>query len=379
MTEYLWQSLAWPQFRWDAAAVLTAVAETRLAQGRLLGRLEALGFQEEARVEAEAVVQEALKTSEIEGERLSRDSVRSSVARRLGLDAAGLPPPERNVDGLVEMLLDATNRSDAPLTAERLKGWHAALFPTGYSGLTKITVADWRPGPIQVVSGRPGRERVHYEAPPAVRVPEEMGCFLSWWVSERGSLEGLLRAGVAHLWFETIHPFDDGNGRLGRAVAEMALAQAEGSRRRCYSLSAQISAEREAYDRALEEAQFGGCEITDWLFWFVGCVKRAVERSAGEARLAVRRALFWQRQPVSTLSARQVKVVNRLLEAGPGGFEGGLTNRTYRGMTKASAATALRDLQDLADRGILVRKAGGGRSTSYDLPWDEILRDKADP
>jgi Fic family protein len=277
------------------------------------------------------------------------------------------------VDGLVEMLLDATGRYDQPLTTERLKGWQAALFPTGYSGLSKTRAGEWRDGPVQVVSGPVGRERVHYEAPPAERVPEEMSRLLSWWESESSGLVGLARAGVAHLWFETIHPFEDGNGRVGRALADMALAQAE-KRRRFYSLSSQIHEERNDYYRVIEEAQKGDGDITEWLAWFLGCARRAVERSGQEVEKALRKTRFWQHLSARELNGRQVKAVTRLLEAGPGGFEGGLTNQKYRGMTNASKVTATRDLANLLGHGILVQ-SGEGRGTRYELNWALLGKD----
>lgn len=376
MATYLWQLPGWPNLRWNDGALLEPLSQAYHAQGRLFGELDSLGFEEERQaVEVEALVEEAVTTSAIEGERLSRDAVRSSVARRLGLDAAGLPTPPRDVDGLVEMLLDATGRYDQPLTAERLKGWQAALFPTGYSGLSRIRAGEWRDGPMQVLSGPVGRERVHFEAPPAERVPEEMGRLLSWWMSESSGLVGMVRAGVAHLWFETIHPFEDGNGRVGRALADMALAQAEKCRRRFYSLSSQIHEERDDYYGVIEKAQKGDGDITEWLTWFLGCVRRAVERSGQEVEKALRKTRFWQHLSVRELNGRQVKAVTRLLEAGPGGFEGGLTNQKYRGMTNASKVTATRDLSDLLGHGILVQ-SGEGRGTRYELNWTLLREDK---
>jgi Fic family protein len=370
MPRFLWQIDHWPTLRWDDGALLSHLSRVRFAQGRLFGALETLGLGDDIRLEADALIEEAVKTSEIEGEKLSLDSVRSSVARRLGLEAGGLPAPERHVEGLVDLLLDASSRCGEPLTAERLKGWHAALFPTGYSGIRKITVADWRKKPMQVVSGPVGRERIHFEAPPPARVPEEMERFLAWWQTESRRLEGVVRAGVAHLWFETVHPFEDGNGRLGRALVDMALAQAEQNSRRFYSLSAQIHAERDDYYRALEEAQGGGGDITGWLVWFLGCVERAIGRAESQVQFALRKARFWRQINAHELNERQTKVVNRLLDAGPGGFEGGLTNRKYRQMTRASERTASRDIQDLVGRGIVVQNDSGGRSTRYELAWD---------
>lgn len=365
----LWQLPTWPDLRWNDQALLEPLGEARYRQGRLIGQLHALGFEEDPAVEAEALVEEAVTTSAIEGELLPHDAVRSSVARRLGLKHAGMPRPPRHVDGVVEMLLDATARHHEPLTAGRLKGWQAALFPTGYSGISKIVVGDWRvSGPMQVVSGPFERQRVHYEAPPAERVSEEMERFLEWWSTESRGLAGMVRAGVAHLRFETIHPFEDGNGRVGRALVDLALAQAEGQSRRFYSLSSQILEERDAYYRVIERTQKGGGDVTDWLTWFLGCVARAIQRSELAVQSAVTRARFWQHDAAHALNQRQAKVVDRLLQAGQGGFEGGLTNRKYRGTTKASKVTATRDLADLVTRRILVQ-IGRGRATRYELNW----------
>jgi Fic family protein len=345
---------------------LSAASDRR---GRLFGQLDALGFAREQ--QAEALVEEAVTTSAIEGARLSRDAVRSSVAWRLGLDQAGLVSVPRDVDGVVELLLDATTGYQRPLTAERLCGWQAALFPTGYSGLSRIVVGAWRTGPMQVVSGAMGKQRVHFEAPPADRIPAEMDGFLNWWAGESTRLSAMVRAAVAHLRFETVHPFEDGNGRVGRALIDMALAQGEREPRRFYSLSAQIHEERADYYRALEQAQRGDGEITGWIVWFLGCVARALDRSQVTMRAAVDKGRFWRRIAEHPLNDRQRKVVNRLLELGRGGFEGGLTNRKYRGLTKAPKATAIRDLADLLQRGIIVRD-GSGRSTRYHLNWDLI-------
>ncbi|MBI5442213.1 MAG: Fic family protein [Deltaproteobacteria bacterium] len=369
MATYLWQRPDWPTLLWKAEALMEPLAAASRAQGRLYGELGALGFEgDRQEAEAQALVEEAVTTSAIEGERLPREEVRSSVARRLGLDAAGLRNPSRHVDGLVSMLLDATSRYDEPLTADRLKSWQAALFPTGYSGLAKIRVGQWREGPMSVLSGPVGREREHFEAPPAERLDEEVARFLRWWEASWIGVVGLVRAGVAHLWFETIHPFDDGNGRVGRALTEMALAQADARRRRFYSLSSQIHRERDDYYRVLEAAQKGDGDVTEWLAWFLGCVLRAVEAAAEEVAKALERRRFWQSPSARELNARQVKAISRLLDAGPGGFEGGLTNQKYRGMTKASKVTATRDLADLLSRGLLLQ-SGQGRGTRYELNW----------
>ena len=322
-------------------------------------------------LQAEVLTSEGMATAAIEGESLSRDAVRSSVARRLGLPTAGLPRVPRQVDGLVEMLLDATRGYDRPLTPERLWGWQAALFPTGYSGLAKITVGAWRQSkePMQVVSGPMGRELVHYEAPPAERVPGEMERFLSWWADPPEGMDGLVRAGLAHLWFVTIHPFEDGNGRVARAVADMALAQDEGSGARLYSMSQEIQIKRKAYYDILESTQKGEGDITPWLVWFLDCFKKAIAHSEGQVRQALNQTEFWQTHAETVMNQRQIKAVKRLLEAGPVGFEGGLTNRKYRNLTKTSRETAKRDIADLVGKKILRRNPGGGRSASYSLIW----------
>lgn len=370
MAHYIWQSPGWPTMTWNSDVLLEPMGAARFAQGRLLGQAAYVGLAAHADVLAE----EAVKTAVIEGEQLDLDAVRSSVARRLGLPAAGLPPTERHVEGLVEMLLDATQRSDETLTAERVKSWHAALFPTGYSGMSRISVGDWRGGreKMRVVSGPIGRERVHYEAPPAHRLEREMKAFLEWFESSRGKMDGLIRAAMAHFWFVTIHPFDDGNGRVARAIADLAIAQDEGSRLRLYSVSAQISAERNRYYEVLERCQRGGGDISDWLAWMLGCIARAIERSEAQIGKVVFVARFWQRASQLDLSPRQKKVLNRLLEAGPGGFEGGLTTRKYVGMTRASRATAKREIADLVEKQLVIKGRAGGRSTSYELDWEMI-------
>lgn len=372
MTGYIWQLTDWEQrLRWNAEQCLAPLAEVRRAQGRLLGKAEGLGIELGRELQIAALVDEAVTTSAIEGETLDRDSVRSSVVRRLGVPSAGLSQPQRRVDGLVELLVDATAHASAPLTEERLKGWHAALFPTGHSGIRRIVVGDWRAGPepMQVVSGRPGRETVHFEAPPADRVPGEIGRFLSWWVHGGPPDDGILRAGLAHLWLVTIHPFEDGNGRIARAVADMALARDEGTPTRLWSLSPQIQAERARYYEELQRAQHGDGEITPWLLWFTRCVHGAIAYADGELDKVLAKAHFWQKQGGVSLNERQVKVMNRLLDAGPGGFEGGLTTRKYVAMTRTSRATAQREIAVLVSKGLLARRPGGGRSTSYEVSW----------
>ena len=368
-TRYIWQRPTWPDLQWDDQALLGPLGEVRYAQGKLYGTLGSLGFEDSRQeIEVESLVEEAVTTSAIEGEQLPRPAVRSSVARRLGLSTAGLPAPSRSVEGVVEVLVDATSNFDKPLTMKRLKGWQAALFPGGYSGINRIRVGQWRKGPMQVISGPLGKERVHFEAPPAHEVNDEIKRFLRWWKTSHGQMHGIIRAGVAHLRFETIHAFEDGNGRVGRALADMALAQAEEQPRRFYSLSAQIHGERDEYYRNLEQAQKGDGEVTGWLIWFLGCLERSLERSQLQVQRALVRTRFWQHLAGQSLNPRQVKAVDRLLEAGPGGFEGGLTNVKYRRMTKTSKVTATRDLADLAQREILVRE-GEGRATRYDVNW----------
>ncbi len=368
MGRFLWEKSSWPNFRWYSDALLQPLGRARTAQGRLLGSVKyGLGLE----VQAELLVLEGIATSAIEGERLDLKSVRSSVARQLGLPTAGLPPTERHVDGLVEMLLDATHGHNRPLTAERLFAWQAALFPTGYSGLIKITVGAWRRGsePMQVVSGAVGKERGHFQAPPAERLETEMENFLTWLNSPNKAMDGFIRAGLAHLWFVTIHPFEDGNGRVARAIADMALAQDEGISDRLYSMSSQIQQDRNAYYEVLEDTQRGDGDITEWLKWFLDCLERAVQRSESRMALVLDKARFWHVHSEKALNERQRKVITRLLEAGPDGFEGSLTNRKYKNLTKVSRETAKRDLTDLVNKGILKRNPGSGRGASYDLAW----------
>ena len=374
--QYIWQWPSWPEFRWDNAALLKLLGVSRFQQGSLLTQMKELGFEVRQQARAEVLIEEALKTSEIEGERLDPEAVRSSVARRLGLLTAGMAPTKnQQADGLVQVLLDATLSFEQELTPERLFGWHAALFPTGYSGLQKIRVASWRDdrnGPMRVVSGPIGRENIHYEALPAERLENEMNNFFSWWGESRKEMDGLLRASVGHLWFVAVHPFEDGNGRIARALTEMALAQDEDLPTRYYSLSSQIMAEREAYYRVLEHTHKGDGDITDWIKWFLECMSRAILSSNELLSKIMLKARFWKHYTQTTLKERQSKVLNRLVEAGPGGFEGGLTNRKYAGMAHVSRATAQRELADLVKKGILRSNPGGGRSTSYDLCWDEF-------
>lgn len=327
--------------------------------------MEALGFALRTEASLVTLTEDVVKSSEIEGERLDRDQVRSSIARRLGIDIGALTPAERDVEGVVEMMLDATQRYVEPLTAERLFGWHAALFPTGRSGMHRIIVGAWRDdrtGPMQVVSGPVGRERVHYEAPSADRLAREMGTFVDWFNHEV-SLDPVLKAGVAHLWFVTIHPFDDGNGRIARAIADMALARSERSVQRFYSMSAQIRAEREGYYDILEATQKGELDVTRWLEWFLRCLGRAIDGAETTLATVMAKARFWEARAGQSFNERQRLVLYRLLD----GFEGKLSSSKWAALAKCSQDTALRDIDDLVRRGVLARDAGGGRSTSYSL------------
>jgi Fic family protein len=365
MAAYIHELKKWPGFRWDESLAAQHLAPVRHRQGRLIGRMEALGFDLRAEAVLATLTEDVLKSSEIEGEILDKDQVRSSIARRLGMEIGALAPADRYIEGVVEMMLDATQKYSESLTDERLFAWHAALFPTGRSGMTKIIVGAWRDdgsGPMQVVSGPVGRERVHYEAPSALRVEVEMSAFLKWFNAE-AVLDPVLKAALAHLWFVTIHPFDDGNGRIARAIADMALARSEQSAQRFYSMSAQIRLERTAYYDILEVTQKGDLDVTVWLEWFLGCLDRAIKGAEDTLSGVLRKARFWERIKHQPLNERQRTVINRLLE----GFDGKLTSSKWATLTKSSPDTALRDITDLVKRGILIRDAGGGRSTSYSL------------
>ena len=372
-TNFLHERPGWPHFEWDDRGLATPLAAVRHAQGRLLGSMEALGFDLRTEAGLAVLTREVVTSSAIEGEVLRSDEVRSSIARRLGLDAAGLPKPGRIVDGVVEMMLDATRSFGTPLTAERLFGWHAALFPTGRSGMLRITVGAWRPaeaGPMQVVSGPPDRERVHFEAPAAERLEFEMSRFLEWF-NASSALDPVLKAGVAHLWFVTIHPFEDGNGRIARAIADMALARADGTPERFYSMSSQIEAERKDYYLELESAQRGDVDISRWLAWFLGCLGRALDGAGRTLASVLNKARMWQRINRRPVSDRQRRVINRLLD----GFQGHLSTSKYAKLTGCSSDSALRDIRELVERGILVQNPGGGRSTSYRLAEPDAVRD----
>ncbi len=362
---YIWKRRDWPAFRWDDAQLIEPLAAARLKQGRLLGSMARLGFDLKIEAQLETLTEDALKSSEIEGEVLDRSSVRSSIARRLGVPDAAVAPADRRTEGVVEMMLDATQNHDAPLTAERLFGWQAALFPTGHSGLHRVRTGAWRDdaeGPMQIVSGPVGRQRVHYQAPPARQIEAEMRRFLDWF-NRGGEPEGLLRAGLAHLWFVTIHPFADGNGRVARAITDQALAQSEGSGQRFYSMSSRIRTERSDYYDTLERVQKGGLDVTDWLVWFLGCLARAIDGAEAACANVLGKADFWQRYAREPFTLRQKTVLNRYLD----GFEGKLTARKWAAIGKCSIPTAQRDINELIERKILRRNPGGSKNTSYDL------------
>lgn len=361
---WIWCEEEWPCLTWDAAKLLGPVTEAVRRQGLLLGKMGQLGFDLRSEAELKTTVEDVVQTSAIEGETVDPASVRSSLARRLGLPDGGLIQADRKVEGLVEVTLDATRNHLAALTAQRLFGWHAALFPTGYSGLRPITVAGWRTdidGPMQVVSGAFGRERVHYEAPPAARMPSEMARFLDWFNGDDG-LDPVMKSGIAHLWFVTIHPFEDGNGRIARAIADLALAKAERTGQRFYSMSSQIMRERDAYYDALEKSQRGGTDVTRWLVWFAGCYARAIDRAETMVADVLAKAEFWQKFAHASLSERQKKVLNRFLD---GGFEGTLTAKKWAVLGKCSVDTAQRDINDLLQREMLVKGSGGSKNTCY--------------
>ena len=362
---YIWQQNDWPQWAYDHERLAPLLAQVHLAQGHLMGRMHDLGLDLRDQAALRVLTEDVLKTSEIEGETLSPESVRSSIARRLGVDIGALAPADRHVDGVVDMVLDATQQHATALTTQRLFGWHAALFPTGYSGLNQIRVGRWRDdaqGQMQVVSGPMHRQRVHFEAPAADRLDVEMDGFLSWF-NQSSQDDPVIKAGLAHLWFVTIHPFEDGNGRMARAVSDMALARAEQSTQRFYSLSAQMQRERKDYYDLLEATQKGGLEVTAWLMWFLGCLLRAIQGADETLSQTLSMARFWQRWAGLPFNERQIKLLNRLLD----GFDGKLTSSKWAAIAKCSQDTALRDINELLARGVLQKTVAGGRSTSYEL------------
>ena len=360
----------WPKFTWDSTSLASKLADIRHRQGRLLGRMEGLGFDLKREASLNTLTSDVVNSSAIEGEILNPAEVRSSIARRLGVDIAGLVPASRDIEGIVEMMLDATRQFSTPLTKDRLFGWHAALFPTGHSGMRKITVGGWRTveaGPMQVVSGPYGNEKVHFEAPGAERLESEMEAFLAWLAREDDD-DPVIKAGIAHLWFVTIHPFEDGNGRIARAIGDMALARADGIPDRFYSLSTQFEAEREQYYGQLEAQQRATPDITAWLTWFLDCLGRAIDNAESTLGNVLFKARLWDRINQKPVNDRQRSVINRMLEDG---FEGFMNTSKYARLAKCSNDTALRDIQELKVRGILVRNPGGGRSTSYRLSDSE--------
>lgn len=362
---YVWQRSDWPAWRHDATRLLPLLTRVHQGVGQLLGRLHEQQGEPLVHAQMHALTQDVMKTSEIEGELLRLDSVRSSLGRRLGVDVGALPPADRRVEGLVDVVMDATGNAQAPLTADRLRAWQAALFPTGLSGLATIRVGTWRDdgdGPMQVVSGPVQRRRVHYEAPPAARLDADIARFLDWF-NDAQDLDPFLKAGLAHLWFEVLHPFDDGNGRVGRAVSDMALARADGCRQRCYSLSEQIQRQRNAHYTLLEKTSKGDLDATEWLAWFLERLHEALAEANRVLDRVLMKASFWRRAAGIPINARQAKMLNRLLD----GFDGKLTNRKWAAIAKCSSDTALRDINDLLQKGLLLRSEAAGRSTCYEL------------
>lgn len=362
---YIHELADWPKLTWDDAKLSAALADVRHRQGRLLGRMEGLGFRLRSEAKLSTLTSDVVKSSAIEGEKLDVDQVRSSIARRLGLEYAGAAVASRDVEGIVEMMLDATQNYAQPLTTERLFGWHAALFPTGRSGMHKITVGAWRPaeaGPMQVVSGPIGREKVHFEAPSAEKLDQEMTALLHWFEAQNG-VDPVVKAAIAHFWFVTIHPFEDGNGRIGRAIVDLELARADSTAERFYSMSSQIEAERKEYYLQLERGQRNGLDVTPWLEWFLACLGRAIANADQTLSGVLQKARVWEKVNQQPVNDRQRKIINKLID----GFEGKMTSSKYAKIVKCSEDTALRDISTLVERGVLIKNDAGGRSTSYSL------------
>lgn len=356
----------WPRLKWDREKLAEPLASVRHQQGRLIGHMEALGFQLQQEAVLTTLTEDVVKSSEIEGEKLNASQVRSSLARRLGMDVGDLEAGDRHVEGVVEMMLDATRHYDQPLSLERLFAWHASLFPAGRSGMRKIRAGAWRndsTGPMQVVSGPIGRERAHFEAPPAKRLEREMKAFVAWFNEEDAQIDAVLKAALAHLWFVTIHPFDDGNGRIARAIADVVLARSEEGPQRFYSMSTQIRHERGAYYDVLEQTQKGSLDITPWMDWFLACLGRAIDGAQTTLSAVLQKARFWNTLGDVPINERQRLVLNRLLD----GFEGNLTTSKWAKIARCSSDTALRDIAELVERGVLRRNPAGGRSTSYTI------------
>lgn len=362
---YIHERKEWPDFTWKDNELLSILSEVRYNQGRLLGKMEGLGFKLKTEAALQTLTDDVIKSSEIEGEKLPVDQVRSSIARRLGLDIAGMVQADRNVEGVVQMMVDATQKFDQPLTAERIFDWHAALFPTGRSGMYKITVGDWRKAeddPMQILSGPMGKERIHFEAPSGARLKSEMKKFLNWF-NNFNDIHLLLKSAVAHLWFVTIHPLDDGNGRIARAIADMQLSRSDKGSQRFYSMSSQIRLEHKEYYECLEKTQKGNLDITPWLVWFLQCLNRAISTAEEKLSAVLTKSKFWEKNSNATLNERQRMMVNKLMD----GFEGKLTSSKWAKMAKCSADTSLRDIQGMINQGILEKERGGGRSTNYRL------------
>ncbi|NOX67488.1 MAG: Fic family protein [Chlorobi bacterium] len=362
---YIYQHENWPNFIWDIRELSDLLAEVRNKQGRLIGKMEALGFDLQNEAFLETLTSDILKTNEIEGIVLNKEEVRSSIARRLGIDIGGLPPINRNIEGIVDMMFDATNNFDKPLTKKRLFDWHYALFPMGRSGMYEIIVGNWRDdstGPMQVISGAMGKEKVYYQAPPANIIDKEMTGFLNWFNNKK-SIDLVLKASIAHLWFVTLHPFEDGNGRITRAITDMLLARSDGLPQRFYSMSSQIQKERKSYYDILEKTQKGKLDITEWINWFLNTLQKTIINSEETLALVIKKHKFWNAYGTEIKNERQKKILNKLLE----GFTGNLTTSKWAKIAKCSQDTALRDIQDLIDKGILIKSNSGGRSTKYEL------------
>ena len=362
MAKYIYEHKDWTDFKWKQKGISSVFGEVRLLQGKIIGHMNALGISAKEEATLTALTLDVVKSSEIEGELLNFDQVRSSIARRLGINAAGLVPSNRHIEGVVEMMLDATQRYTMPLTKKRLFGWHAALFPTGYSGPYKIEVGQYRTGDMQIVSGALGKEKVHYEAVKPKHVKAEMETFLDWFNNEH-NLDPVLKAAIAHFWFIIIHPFDDGNGRIGRALTDMLLARAEGSSERYYSMSSQILTERKRYYEVLQKVQHSSGDITEWMDWFLHCLKNAMLATDVTTQKIVYKAAFWKQQEHVLINERQRTMLNKLLD----GFEGKLQTSKWSKITKTSTDTALRDIKDLVEKGILKQAADGGGSANYEL------------
>ena len=370
--KYIWERKNWFDFKYDKSALLKPLSGLRTLQGKLLGRLASLDIKLEIEAQGAILIEEAVRTAEVEGQKLNREAVRSSVAVKLGLPH-GIGPHDRSIDGLVDVLLDAVRFHDKPLTPERINGWQAALFPTGYSGLRKIRTGKFRGNePMQIVSGPIGKEKVHFEALPKERLDEEMRLFIKWWSLSQGNMDGILRAAAAHLRFVTIHPYEDGNGRLARALTDMALAQDEKLDVRYYSISSETMRRRNEYYKILEDVQTCRVGADEWFLWFIKCVTASIENSRNIIAGVFARIDFWNQHAQDGLNERQKKIINRMLEAGKGNFSGGLTTRKYVSIAKTSRATAFREIRDMLDKKILCQLPGKGRNVHYDLIWPEI-------